>query len=251
MEWLGMDEATILRIVLEAMRELDLTVIEEEREKIEISFEPRELPRNLNIKHWLEGGLQDENLNSVIEYIRSRGFTLDDFDWRWSDEEGYQRRVIMPYKWKGQEVGFTARHIDVTHGRTKYVQHIGSDYVFGLDHQHRDAKFSLLLEGPFDAIATGGCAVLTNEVSERKAELIDSLAREIIVVPDMEKSGGPLIDAALKYKWSVAFPEWQEDIKDGADAVRRYGKLYTMRSILASKVSNSLKIELLRKRHGI
>jgi DNA primase len=119
-----------------------------------------------------------------------------------------------------------------------------------MDQQKRDSKFALLSEGPLDAIALGGLAVLTNEVSERKAEIIDTLGKEIIVVPDRDKAGKHLINAALKYGWSVAFPDWQDDIKDIADACLRYGRLYTLRSILATKQSNKLKIELYKKRIG-
>lgn len=252
MEWFGMDESLIQRLVLESMRELDLSVIEEERKKSEITFEPRELPENYPISTWLEAGCDDPDFLAVVDYITNeRGFSLESFDWRWSLDEGHRRRVLIPYTWKGKEVGYTSRSIDIKKGKQKYIQHVGSDYVFGLDEQKRDSKFALVLEGPFDAIAVDGCAVLTNEISERKAELIDGLAREIIIVPDIDKAGGTMIDAALKYKWSVSFPEWESDVKDSAEAVTRYGKLYTLRSILAGKASSTLKIELLRKRFGI
>jgi len=96
-----------------------------------------------------------------------------------------------------------------------------------------------------------GLSVLTNEIRDRKAELIDSLGREIIVVPDRDKSGRKLVDAALEYGWSVAFPEWESDIKDCADSMRKYGKLYTIRTILATKQDSKLKIQLMRKKYGI
>lgn len=251
MQWMGMDEGQIQRIVFDAMRQLDVEIVQQERAKAEIKFEPRELPANARIQDWLANGLDDEDLLAVKEYITARGFALDDWDWRWSHEDGYRRRVLIPYTWQGQEVGYTARSVDLAKGKSKYIQHVGSDYVFGVDQQHRDSKFALLVEGPFDAIAVNGMAVLTNEVSEKKAEIIDSLGREIIVVPDMDKSGGKLVDAALMYGWSVSFPEWQPDVKDAADAMLRYGKLYTLRSILQAKQDSKLKIELMRKRHGI
>jgi len=48
----------------------------------------------------------------------------------------------------------------------------------------------------------------------------------------------------------VSFPDWHKDVKDVNDAVVRYGKLFTLKSILDAKQSNSLKINLLRKRLG-
>lgn len=251
LSWMNMDENQIRLLVFEAMKNLDTEVVHQERQQSEIQFEPRALPQGASIKRWIELKTDNENLQDVIYYIERRGFRLSDFDWYWSHESGYERRLIIPYTWHNQVVGYTARSIDYLQGRGKYISQISSDYVFGMDQQQKDSKFALLVEGPLDAIAINGLAIGTNEVSDKKAEIIDSLGREIIVVPDQDKSGVKLIDAALKYGWSVAFPEWQSDIKDAADACQKYGRFYTLKTILGTKVQNKLKIELLRKRHGI
>ena len=47
--------------------------------------------------------------------------------------------------------------------------------------------------------------------------------------------------------WSVAFPEWEDDIKDASDAVVRYGRLFTVKSILDSIETNATKIKILAK----
>jgi hypothetical protein len=247
MEWMGMDEGLIMRLQFDALRDLDEEVVYQERIKEAIHFEPRDLPENTVSL----ASAQEQDALDVAKYLDSRGFELHDFDWMWSPAEGYNRRLIIPYTWENKVVGYTARSIDYNGSKGKYIQHVGSDYVFGMDQQKRDSKFALLSEGPLDAISLGGLAVLTNEVNDRKAEIIDTLGREIIVVPDRDKAGKQLVNAALKYGWSVAFPDWQDDIKDIADACLRYGRLYTLRSILCSKQSNKLKIELLRKRYGI
>lgn len=247
MSWMGMDDALLMRLQFDALRDLDAEVVYQERIKEAIHFEPRELPDNtIDLK-----SANDQDAQDAVKYLNDRGFSIDDFNWMWSNAEGFNRRVIIPYTWENKVVGFTARSIDLHKSKGKYIQHIGSDYVFGVDEQKRDSKFAILVEGPLDAVPLGALAVLTNEVSERKAEIIDSLGREIIVVADKDKSGRHMVDAALKYGWNVAFPDWQEDIKDVADACLRYGRLYTLRSILCTKESNKLKIELLRKRHGI
>lgn len=247
MSWLGMDDALIMRLQFDALRDLDAELVYQERIKEAIHFEPRPLPENtIELAQATESDAQD-----VLAYITERGLGLDDFNWLWSSEDGFNRRIIIPYTWENKIVGYTARSVDLMKGKGKYIQHVGSDYVFGMDLQKKDSKFALLVEGPFDAIPLAGLAALTNEVSERKAEIIDTLGREIIVVPDRDHAGRFLVDAALKFGWSVAFPEWQDDIKDTADACLRYGRLYTLRSILATKQASRLKIELLRKRHGI
>ena len=67
-------------------------------------------------------------------------------------------------------------------------------------------------------------------------------------MPDRDKAGMAMVNAALKYGWGVTFPEWEDGIKDTADAVAKYGQLFTMRSILDSVQTNSLKIQLHSKK---
>jgi DNA primase len=116
-----------------------------------------------------------------------------------------------------------------------------------LDGQGWDRQFVIVVEGPFDAISVGGVAVLRNEVNEQQAMLINALQRNVVVVPDRDQSGEQLVTDAVKYGWSVAFPEWPNaDVKDVADAVKRYGKIYTMQKIVNSQATG-LKIQLLAK----
>jgi DNA primase len=157
------------------------------------------------------------------------------------------RRLVIPYTWQGEIVGFTARTI--ANRKPKYLNTVPTDYVFGIDTQDQFAQFGIVVEGALDAIAIGGIGVLTNEVNETKARIINALGKKIIVVPDRNK-GGPLIDAALTYNWSVSFPEWEKDVNDCAQAMQRYGKLYTFRSILAGKVDSKIQIEVLRRLNG-
>ena len=51
-----------------------------------------------------------------------------------------------------------------------------------------------------------------------------------------------LIKQAQENGWSVSFPMWEDDIKDAADAIQRYGKLYTLKSIIDARISNNTKI---------
>jgi DNA primase len=120
--------------------------------------------------------------------------------------------------------------------------------VFNTDLQSPDAKFVIVVEGPFDAMAIDGVAILSNECSETQADIIDSLTREVILVPDRDRAGAKLVNDALEYGWSVSFPEWETDIKDVSAAVERYGKLFVLKSILAAKETSRLKIELKKKK---
>jgi len=129
-----------------------------------------------------------------------------------------------------------------------------------MDRQALNAKFVIVTEGPFDAMAIDGVAVLGNECSELQADIIDSLGREVIVVPDFDRrvikgksvwAGSRLVDQAIEYGWSVSFPIWNETVKDVSAAVQAHGRLFTLKAILAGKQTSRLKIELHKKRlHG-
>jgi DNA primase len=88
--------------------------------------------------------------------------------------------------------------------------------------------------------------VLHQEINDRQVKLIRSLGKEVIVVPDQDAAGLNLVDRAVELGWSVSMPDWQ-GCKDINDAVIKYGQLATLISILESRESSRVKIEL-RKR---
>ena len=102
--------------------------------------------------------------------------------------------------------------------------------------------------GQFDAISINGVSIMHNDPSEVQCSRINSLSKEVIVVPDKDRAGAKMIQAALAHGWNVSLPPWENDIKDVADAVKRYGKIYTLATILHYKESNKIKIEILKKK---
>ena len=164
----------------------------------------------------------------------------------WTPEENLRNRVLVPFTFLNQPMGFSGRVI--YDGRPKYYSDHPPHFVYGYDNQRDAAKFCLVMEGLFDAIGLDGLAVTSNECSEEQAMVIDSLNREVIVVPDRDKAGRQLVQDAMKYGWNVAFPEWHDDIKDASDAVKRYGQLFAMKSILNSVETSNLKIQLRMKK---
>lgn len=247
LNWLGMPSDQIQLLVFEAMRNVDKEVVQQELKKKSKSFKSVELPDSGSVLELVEAGAHhlDLNLNAVVEFIKARGFSLNDYNWQWSPsvKYGLNRRVIVPYTWQGKTIGYTARSVS-NDTKLKYFNQVDSDYVFNIDAQTPERQFVIVTEGPLDAVSVGGVAVLTNEVSESKAEIIESLGKQVIVVPDQDRSGKRLVEQAIDYGWSVSFPLWESDVKDCAEAHRRYGKLYTLRSILANVESNDLKIKL-------
>jgi DNA primase (bacterial type) len=134
--------------------------------------------------------------------------------------------------------------------KVKYYTDVQPGYVFNMDAQDWTRKFVIVTEGPFDAITISGVSILGSEINDIQRDLIDGLNRQVIVVPDRDAPGEKLINQALEFGWSVAFPEWGEDVDDVADAVLKYGRLFTIQSILKTTESNKFKIDLKRKMYG-
>jgi len=241
LSWLGADDNTIRRLVIEAVRVRDLVPKDTaEPEIAPIEFSPRPLPDDVELVD------QDPQ---ALAYCQQRLIDLDRYPLLVSKrtDHNLNRRVIVPFTWNNQLIGFTSRAWD-PQVRPKYYSQHPPNYVFNLDRQPRAAQFVLVCEGPFDAISIDGVAILGNECNEQQADIIDSLGREVILVPDRDRAGTKLIDAAIEYNWAVTFPVWHETAKDINEAVIQYGKLFVLKTILAAKQTSRLKIELMRKK---
>jgi DNA primase len=133
-------------------------------------------------------------------------------------------------------------------GKTpKYISHSQPGYVFGTDLQHADWQHVIVTEGIFDALSIGGLAVMHNTISDLQARLIRGLGREITVVPDQDLAGMELVDRAVELGWAVSIPDWPEGCKDVNDAVIKLGRLGALLTIMQSRETSRIKIEL-RKR---
>jgi hypothetical protein len=184
-------------------------------------------------------------LDPVILYLANRGFNpLDDHFW-WSPAAGYENRVLIPFTYQGRIVGNTARKI--TDGKPKYLSDQHPHFVFNVDAQKEEQKYVFVCEGPLDALAIGGMALLTNEVADQQSRIINSLGSEVIVIPDQDQAGLVLFDRAAELGWAVAMPTWEDDVKDVADAVQRYGKLFVIVDAIQTAQQGSIKINMAKK----
>jgi DNA primase len=121
-------------------------------------------------------------------------------------------------------------------------------FVFGLDEQRHTKVFAIVCEGQIDALHVEGCALGGSEISDQQAMLLNRLQKQIIVVPDRDKAGSKLVERAIELGYSVAMPEWADDINDIGDAVQQYGRLYTLYSIVSASEDSSIKIKLREKK---
>jgi len=244
--WLGASEDTIKELVFEAMR----TEGDEYRpaeQQNQLTFEDKPLPEDaLPIREWAnQSSALIGILGPVLEYIVDRGFDPASDDFYWSPSSGYENRVIIPFRWEGRIVGNTARK--VTAGKPKYLSDQHPHFVFNFDKQTENQKYIFVCEGPFDALAIEGVALLTNEIAEQQSRIINSLGAEVIVIPDQDRAGLVLFDRAVELGWAVAMPNWESDVKDVADAVLRYGRLFVIVDAIKTAQQGQIKINMAKK----
>ena len=245
--WLGANDDEIKHLVFEALKTESLDY-EPEHFVEKVKFTKKDLPEaTMTIAEWVNSAyLPDiaEDIGKVIDYLIDRGYDPMDNNFCWSPAPGFVDRVIIPFIYDGEVVGNTARK--VKEGRPKYLSDQHPFFVFNADAQDSLNKYVFVCEGPFDALAVGGVALLTNEISQQQAHIINQLGKEVIVIPDQDQAGLMLIKQAIDYDWSVAFPNWSEDVKDCADAVKKYGKLFVIVDAIKTAQRGEIKISVAR-----
>ena len=246
--WLGASEDTIKELVFEALK-TEGDDYRPSQQETKLEFTDKELPEGampllewVNSKYWKDISLE---LELVIAYVVSRGYDPFDGNFYWSPASGYESRVIIPFKWEERIVGNTARK--VTSGKPKYLSDQHPHFVFNFDQQKENQKYIFVCEGPFDALAVDGVALLTNEIAEQQARIINSLGAEVIVIPDQDRAGLVLFDRAAEFGWAVAMPNWDPNIKDVADAVQSYGRLFVIVDAIKTAQQGQIKINMAKK----
>jgi 5S rRNA maturation endonuclease (ribonuclease M5) len=244
MSWFGADPNEVQRLVIEAIRIRELVSPEEvklEEERVEFTALP--LPKDsVRFKDL-------EQAHPALEYVYDRKIDIQEYDFYVTEDRAnnMHKRVIVPCYWHKKLIGYIGRAVDPD-VKPKYWNKFDTGYVFNVDRQLADWKFVIVCEGPFDAMSVDGVAVMSNQISEQQADIIDSLGREVIVVADRDQAGSKLLKDAQEYGWTASFPVWQETCKDINEAVQQYGKLFVLKSIIDSKETSKLKIELMRKK---
>ena len=240
---LNIPDDVIGQLRLEALR-LDSSSTVEVRNIIP-EFDVRALPMDSEPLRSLIDN-PPEKLIPVLEYMVSRKLFPEDYAFHWTPKVGFSNRLIIPFLYKGNIVGWTARAIN--DAKPKYLSEQQPGYVFNLDSQQDDRELVIVCEGPFDALSIDGCAVLGAEIKDSQNWLLKQLGKELILVPDRDHEGPRTVEQAIEYGWSVSMPDWPQDVKDVNDAVIKLGKLATLYLIASAKESNALKIQLRAKK---
>jgi len=243
LSWIGVPDNTINQLSLDLLKQLDNKKSNLQDIKLP-TFKKIELPdeiicvnSSINV---------EKNLFPIIEYIADRGLNFNDTNFYWSKKLSYRDRLIIPFYYKNEIVGYTAR--TTKNKKPKYITNSQPGYVFGLDEQKENYKLTLVCEGPIDALLVGATSILGSEISAGQALLLNSLETEKIIIPDRDSAGKKLVNQAIDLGWSVSFPAWNKDINDIGDAVHKYGRMLTLYSIITAKETSNLKINLRAKK---
>jgi hypothetical protein len=224
-------------------------------------FEPKSLPGGArSFAAWAEDGCEEPDFLDAVEYLLGRGDEIARFAspyWTPNTAHGFNRRVIVPLTHEGTIVGYSARAIDPGVGQ-RYHMEAPSNYLFNTQAMTRqDRAHTILVEGLLDAVAIDGVGLLGARLNAQQAAWIKAQGRTPILVPDRDARGADLIEVALEQDFAVAFPAlnqnhanknwWHSDVKDVAEAVKRYGRLWTLISILKTATTNKIEIQFKRK----
>jgi len=184
----------------------------------------------------------------VRQYAIERGL-LGLYPLLYFDESLYRQRLVVPFTYNNELVGWTARHINPPNKQTpKYLHKIQPGYVFNIDRFADSVReIVIVTEGVFDAIQLDCVSIQGNSVTPEQAHLIEKLGKRVILCPDRDSAGKELIDQALELGWEVSFPPWANDIKDADEAVKQYGRLATVASIIKHSTDNKLKVQVKAK----
>jgi hypothetical protein len=242
--WLGVPDDQINKLSLAVMRLNEGIEIKEKLLQVP-TFTEKSLPDG-SVQLNTYTGDMNRYLENVITYIQNRGLSFEDSEFYWNPHPLYRERLLIPFMYRGKVVGWTARHVNGK--QPKYLAESQPGFVFNMDQQDVDKNFVIVTEGPLDALPIQGVALMGSGINQQQAMLINRLRKEVILIPDRDSSGKKLIEPALDLGWSVSMPEWGPDIKDVGEAVNKYGRLYTLYSIVEATESSPLKTRLRAKK---
>ena len=252
--WGGGDPKEIMQINLECIRIQQGFFAENKNEEDKIIYSRKQLlpSDSKRFDYWANQNTIDPRFYKTVEYIigRNENFLewFDDFHWT-PEMPDY---IIIPLRHNNYIYGWSARLCRAPKNSTepRYMLENRAKFLFGADRLYNfNSNSIILVEGPLDAIALDGVAIMGNQITDRQMKMLKSTDKEIIVLADRDEAGINLIDIAIDNGWSVSFPPIHDlKIKDGLDMVSYFGKLFALKLIFEHKISNPLKIEMMKNK---
>ena len=198
-----------------------------------------------SIKESLLNKESTPTLNKIYKYLLNRNPRIIEWeDIMWKD--GQESFLIPCYEY-GKVVGYSLRMLKDNIG-SKYIHCIPSGYIYNFDILNEPREYEIVVEGQIDALSLNCISILSNVFTEDKLKRLLPMVKDkkVIILPDRDKAGIKLVDQVLNENlpFGVSFPDWDTGIKDAEDAVKKYGRLYTLYKVIQSVEFDKLKIEV-------
>jgi len=257
LRYLGVPQAKIQEAKLEILSKKlsgELDTIDDTQWFRTEHFPEVQLPKHSNtIEHWLTQDDLSDDFIKCVEYLTNRGRAVaSSYHYYWTPITRWDlnNRIIIPFFHHNKIVGWTGRYCGIPPNNVPryFNSDIPTGYLFNnqvMQNQHR--QYVLITEGPFDAIAVDGVAALGSKMNKQQIAWLNSIDQEKVIVPDRQLKNQELIDIALEQGWSVSFPDWDDKIKDAAQASATYGRLYTIASVIKARTNSKLQINMKRQ----
>ena len=245
---LGATDNDIKKLVLASMQ-IQSTSERVTFDSLAIPGQWKEEALPINSKPLLKCTITDA-FTKALKYLEKRSL-MDAGNWYYTDTKAFNldERVILPFEYNNKIVGYTARLTKRPKSNSipKYITKSPQSFIFNYDKQY-NVKYTIVCEGPFDALMVNGVAVCGNHCNTRQVDLLNHLPTKKIVVPDKDGKDSNLMDVAIKNKWHISLPEWPDEVKDICDAVAYYGRLEALLTILYAKEYNKIKIKIKKRK---
>jgi len=144
-------------------------------------------------------------------------------------------RLVIPIYYKEKLLLLQGR--DLTgKSKRKYIN-IGeiSTTLYGLDRLSPSHEQIYVVEGFFDAYHLNGVATITNKLHTTQRDVLNSIDKPKIIVPDRNGDSNSLLEHGVELGWGFSAPKALDNCKDVTEAIVKYGKLFTCYHIQNSK----------------
>lgn len=256
LRWIGVNDTDLGALKLETLKYGSKRKDIGPKTKIKVNFKTKKLPKDtktfdqlLSWRTMTDGNMSIDDMDKVIYYAVAARKLTQDYQLKFlayspSKVANMNERLIIVFYYKDKVVGYTARAI-YEGTKPKYITSVDPNYVFNLDTQSWKRQFVVVCEGPIDALTIDGVAVCTNTISKEKAELINSLNKRVIVVPDANKPGIQLMKDAVKYGWNISYPPFLSYYIDINSASEKLDPVDILKQIIDNEISSDLKKRIL------
>ena len=183
-------------------------------------------------------------------YLEDRGIDPSSYPFFMSERTDIVRlkkwfgRVIIPIYKHNKLIFYIAR--DLTEKAIKKYESPSvsrESVIYGYDELFKHTDLPLYItEGWFDAFPLDGVALIGNEISDTKIEIINRSRRQKVYIPDQFGNGFIAAKTAIDAGWSVSTPDFGA-CKDVSAAVQKYGKMYVIQT-LVENTSSGFEAEL-------